>query len=65
MEKVDMTYSFHHQEEPTDEQLQQLMHEACEDAKAKKEAAQKRYFQQLEEAAKVAKANFKQQYGIA
>ena len=65
MKKVDMKYSFYSQEEPTDEQLHQLMKEACQKAVSNRDAALIRYFEQMKETAKVAKENFKKQYGIA
>jgi len=43
VEKVDMTYSFLSDEEPTDEQLEQLMREVGEEARRKKKEARKRY----------------------
>ena len=65
MKKVDMSYSFHSKEDPTDEQLQQLMKEACDDAKKKWIKTKELYFKQLKEASKVAKMKYEEQYGTA
>ena len=60
-----MTYSFHDKEDPTEEQLQQLMHDACEDAKKKWDNAKGVYFRQLREAAKIARDKYQEQHGIS
>lgn len=60
-----MRYSFYSQEEPTDQQLHQLMQEACREAVDKREEALVRYFEQMKEAAKVANENYRKLYGIA
>lgn len=48
MQTID-TYRLTSMEEPTDEVLAQLMHEAAMDAKQKGEEAHKKYFDQLRE----------------
>lgn len=50
MQTVD-TYKITSMEEPSDEILAQIMHEAAMDAKRKGEEAHKRYFAQLREMA--------------
>ncbi|MBP3716929.1 MAG: hypothetical protein IKP81_00945 [Paludibacteraceae bacterium] len=50
MENVDMKYSFCSMEEPTDEQLKQIMREACEDAKQRGKEAKEKYFRELKQA---------------
>jgi hypothetical protein len=42
---VDMTYNFRQDTEPTDEQLEQLMREVGEDARARGEKAEKEFWQ--------------------
>lgn len=46
MQTID-TYKLTSLEEPSDEMLSQIMHEAAEEAKRKGEEAHKRYFDQL------------------
>ena len=41
--EIDMTYSFLSDEEPSDEQLEQLMREVVEEARQKREEAAKKY----------------------
>lgn len=50
MQTID-TYKLTSMEEPSDEMLAQIMHEAAMDAKKKGEEAHKRYFDQLREMA--------------
>lgn len=50
MQTID-TYKLTSMEEPSDEILAQIMHEAAMDAKKKGEEAHKRYFDQLREMA--------------
>ena len=47
--EVDMTYSFLSDEEPTDEQLEQLMWEVGEEARQKKKEADQRLKEHLRE----------------
>ena len=41
------SYRFNSGEEPTDEMLAQIMHEAAEEAKAQNDEATKKYFEEL------------------
>ena len=43
------SYRLTSMEEPTDEMLAAIMHEAAEDAKARRELANKRFFSEIEQ----------------
>lgn len=63
--KPDMKYSFASMEEPTEEQLAQIMREACEDAMAKHAKAMEEHYKKIAEEVAKAKAKYLVDYGAA
>ena len=61
----DMKYSFTSMEEPTDEQLAQIMREACEDAVARHAKAMEEHYKKIREEVAKAKAKYLVDYGVA
>ena len=63
--KPNMYYRFTSMEEPTDEQLAQIMREAREDAMARHAKAMEEHYRKLNEAVAQAKAEILAEYGEA
>ncbi|MBQ0030231.1 MAG: hypothetical protein KBT32_07330 [Bacteroidales bacterium] len=65
MEVIDMKYNLCSMEEPTEEQLQQIMKEACEDAVLRQKETMVKFEKALEQAVIEGKRNYKKKYGAA
>ena len=63
--KPNMYYRFTSMEEPTDEQLAQIMKEACEDAMARHAKAMEEHYKKINEAVAKAEAEYLAKYGNA